>query len=97
MGGALVAQALVWGFSAILNAHGQTRLTMTNSLAIESGQCLLSLYLVTHTDYGVAGVAVAWCCHVWLAPEPLPDGALVSAYSLTWHPAGVAPPRSGVP
>lgn len=59
VGGALVAQALVWGFSAILNAHGQTRLTMTNSLAMNLGNALLSLYLVTHTDYGVAGVAVA--------------------------------------
>lgn len=59
VGGALVAQSLVWGFSAILNAHGQTRLTMTNSLAMNMGNALLSLYIVTHTDYGVAGVAAA--------------------------------------
>ncbi len=59
VGGGLMAQSLVWAFSSILNAHGQTRLTMANSLTMNIGNALLSLYLVTHTDYGVAGVAWA--------------------------------------
>ena len=59
VGGGLMAQSLVWIFSAILNAHGQTRVTMANSLTMNISNALLSLYLVTHTDYGVAGVAWA--------------------------------------
>ena len=51
-----MAQSLVWAFSSILNAHGQTRLTMANSLTMNIGNALLSLYLVTHTDYQLAEV-----------------------------------------
>lgn len=59
VGGGLMAQAMVWSFSSILNARGHTRYTMVNAIAMNLLNAGLSYYLVVNTHSGVVGVAAA--------------------------------------